>query len=128
MICRAALLQEASALGVEVSDGEVAKYLLDVPFLKNAEGRFDTRTYKNFLQRQGTTRANFEQQIREDLMLRKLEGLMRLGASVSEPLVRQTYVENNTKLDIEYVRIRPTAFRASVEPTEEEIATDHRER
>jgi parvulin-like peptidyl-prolyl isomerase len=123
MIRRNALLQESVTLGIEVSDGEVAKVLLDIEFLKDSTGRFDMQTYELFLRRQGSSRSKFEEDIRDDIMLGKLEDLMRLGASVSEPLVKQTYVEENTKLDIEYIRVRPTSFLIAVDPSEEEIAT-----
>jgi peptidyl-prolyl cis-trans isomerase D len=121
LIRNEALLQEAKALGIEVSDAEIAEVLLTYDFLKDAEGRFDMRAYEQFLQRQRSTRGKFEQEIRESLMLQKLEGLMRLGASVSEPLVRQTYIEENTKLDIEFVRVRSTSFLAQVNPQPAEV-------
>jgi peptidyl-prolyl cis-trans isomerase D len=117
-----ALSQEAAALGIEVSDAEVANQLLDEPALQ-VDGKFSMQAYENAIRRRGTTRANFEEDLRADLLLRKLSGLMQLGASVSEPVVKQTYIDQNTKVNLEFVRIRPAAFSSAVAPTEAEIAT-----
>lgn len=123
LIRRRALLQEASHMGLEVSDNEVAKYVLESGVGKDADGKFDPEVYKNFLRRIGTTRGDFEEQIRDELLMRKLESLMQLGASVSAPMVDANYVEENTQFDLEYYRIKDRQFRIDVEPTPEQIAT-----
>ncbi len=123
MIRQRALVQEAQAVGLEVSDAEVAEALLDVPFLLNDEGRFDRRAYEQFLRRQGKTRGDFEAELREQLLVSKLQELMILGASVADPIVRRRWIEDNTKLDLAYVRIRPGAFRQAITPDEATLDT-----
>src|SRR5690606_38271032 len=110
-------------LGLQVSDAEIAEQLLQFPFLLDPNGRFDLRAYQNFLRQQGLTRGAFEERIREDLLIRKLNTLMILGVSVSEPMVERRYVEENTKVDLQYVRILPSRFAAAYEPTSEEVAS-----
>lgn len=123
LIRREALLQEASNLGLEVSDREVANVLLDIQRFKDADGRFDARALENELRRRGLTRSGFEEDIREQLLLAKLESLMKLGASVSSPAVKRTYIEQNSKVDVEFVRMSAASFLKSIEPSEEELAT-----
>lgn len=123
LVRQRAMLQEARQLGLEVSAAEIAEELFSYSFLLDENGVFDKRAFDNFLRRQGLTRADFEEQIREELTIRKLQGLMILGASVSDTLVQRTWAEENTKLDLQVVRIRPGALDASVQPTEAELAT-----
>jgi peptidyl-prolyl cis-trans isomerase D len=123
LIAQRALLQEAKAMGVEVSDMEIAAELLTRPYVKDKDGNFSPETYENFLRSQRTTRAVFEEELREQLILQKLSDLIRLGASVPDAAVRQTYVDKNTKVKLEYVRVRSSAFLATVTPSEDEINT-----
>ena len=41
---------------------------------------------------------------------RKLRQLVFMGATISEPVLKEAYVENNTRINLTYVRIRPTSF------------------
>lgn len=123
MIQQRALLQEAHALGLEVSTTEIAEELMTYDFLLDDQGRFDTRAFENFLRRQGLTRSNFEEQIRDQLLLQKLQSVVVLGASVSEPAVKRTWVEGSTKLTLDFVRLRSAAFVDSLELSEADIQT-----
>lgn len=116
------LLQEARRLGLEVSDSEVARQLLNLPFLRDAQGKFSADQYAKFLKRQQFTKADFEETLREDLLRGKLQQLVYMGASISEPAMRQAFVESETRVDLQVVRIRPATFEAQVTPTAEERA------
>lgn len=122
MIRQRALLQEAHRLGLEVSAAEIAEQLYTMPFLLDEDGQFDKQAFQNFLRRMGTTRANFEAEVRDELLVAKLRGLMALGASVSEPMVERRYVDDNTRLDLSFVRMRPADFRDSIQPTPDQVA------
>lgn len=126
LIRRKALLQEARELGIEVSDAEIANMLLDDPAFRafrDKDGNFNEEYYENLLKSQRMSRTAFEESLREDLILQKLGEMLTLGATVSEAAVRKAFVEENTKVDLEVVRIRPSAFLNSIEPTAEEIET-----
>lgn len=121
LVRQKALVQEARAVGLEVSDAEVADALLDISFLVNDEGVFDRRAYEQFLRRQGKTRGDFEGELRDQLLVGKLQELAILGASVSKPLIEREWIADNTKIDLSYVRIRPTAFHTSIEPSDADL-------
>ncbi|MCB9665645.1 MAG: SurA N-terminal domain-containing protein [Alphaproteobacteria bacterium] len=123
LIRERALVQEAVALGLQVSNKEIAEELLQIPFLTDEEGTFDKRAYQNFLRRMGLTRADFEEQIREQLLVRKLSDLMKLGASVSSTAAERDWLEQNTQLDVSFVRIRPSAIASHLEPDDAAIDT-----
>lgn len=127
LIERQVLLHEADRLGVVVSDAEVARQLLQIDFLKRPDGTFDAEAYQRFLKRQQYNAADFEEQLREDLVRAKLQQLVFTGASMSEPAIREAYVESQTRVDLTVVRIRSAAFEDDVTITDEERATWIRE-
>lgn len=114
------ILQEARRLGLEVSDAEVARTVVTLPHLRNEQGRFDPELYERFLKRNQYTKADFEERLRKDLLRDKLRTLVFTGASISEPALRDAFVEAETKLDLTFVRVRPSAFANQVEVTPEE--------
>lgn len=126
LVRREALLQKAQELGIEVSDAEIANMLLDDPSFRSfrdKDGNFNEEYYENLLRSNRMSRSAFEETLREDLTLQKLAELLTLGASVTEASVRTAFVDENTKVELEVVRIRPTAFVNSIEPTEAELTT-----
>jgi peptidyl-prolyl cis-trans isomerase D len=116
------LLQEARRLGVEVSDSEVARELLQLEFLRGPDGLFDEVLYDKYLKRAGTNRADFEEELRDKLVRAKVQQLVYLGASLSEPAIREAYVDSQTRVDLTVVRIRTAAFEDDVQVTDEERA------
>lgn len=123
LIEREVMLQEAVRLGLEVSDSEVARQLIELQFLRGTDGKFDEDLYARFLKRQGLNRTDFEETLREDLLRMKLQQLVYTGASLSEPAIREAYVESQTRVDLSVVRVRPTAFESDVVITDEERTT-----
>lgn len=116
------VLQEARRIGLEVSDTEVARQLLNLPGLKDETGKFDEDLYLRFLKRQQFTRADFEERMRRDMLRRKLRSLVYMGASISEPALREAFVESNTRIDLKTVRVRASAFSDDVQITDEDRA------
>lgn len=113
------IYQQARQLGLEVSDREVNKQVVQIPELRDESGRFDESLYARFLKRQQYTRSDFEEQIRKDLLRAKLATLVYTGATVSEPVLRASYIEQETKLELVTVRVRSSAFedRVTVDDT-----------
>ena len=114
------LLQEADQLGVEVSDTEIAQYLLDIESFYDENGDWDPALYERFLKRRRVSRSDFEADLRADMVREKLKSLVFMGATVSAPVVRDAYIAANTAFDITYVRVRPSAFFDDVEVTAED--------
>lgn len=101
------LKQEATRLGLVVSDSEVARALLDVEIFRGDDGRFDQRLYQGFLRGAGFTRTDYEERLRDSLLRDKLQRLVFFGATISDPLVRDYFVRNNTRMEVSYVRLNP---------------------
>jgi len=120
LIQQAVLDQQASALGLEVSDTEIAEQILEIQGFWDKDDQFSDRIYRSYLQRVGLNRDDFQEQLREDLRRDKLNQLVFMGATVSEPLVKDRYIEENTTIDVEYVRVRPSAFFDDIVVSDEE--------
>jgi peptidyl-prolyl cis-trans isomerase D len=121
LIEREAMLQEAHRLGVEVSDAEVASRILELPQLLDKDGKFDRKAYENLLRAVGLTQDAFEARQRDELVLQKLQEVLSVGVGVSDGAVEAAWVEENTKVEMDVVRVRPSAFYARVDTSDAAI-------
>ena len=112
--------QQAENLGLVVSDTEVAKEVTSIPSFQDDQGILDLELYTRNLKRMGYTRSAFEERLRDDLLREKLRQLVFMGATVSEPVVRDSYIESNTQLDLQTLRVRPTMFYAKLDVSEDD--------
>ena len=71
------LLQESARTGIEVSDQEIARYVLQYDAFKTSKGKFSSKLYERSLKRMGLSQGKFEQQIREMITIQKLEQRLR---------------------------------------------------
>lgn len=123
LVEREVIRQQAEGLGLVVSDGEVARQLAEIPAFQDDDGVLDIDLYARYLKRIGYTRSGFEERRRDDLLRSKLRQLIYMGATISEPVVRDSYVEANTKLDLQTVRVRPTMFYDKIEVLDEDVSS-----
>jgi peptidyl-prolyl cis-trans isomerase D len=98
-------LHEAKRLGIEVSDDELARYILQYDAFKDEGGKFNTKLYERQLKRMGLTKGRFEEKAREAMMLEKLKRVAVVGAQVLEPEVKRRYTDEQTQLELQLVRI-----------------------
>ena len=105
MIDEKVSLREARRIGVEVSDEELARYILQYDAFKDEGGKFNTKLYERQLKRMGLTKGRFEEKAREAMMLEKLRRTAVIGAQVLEPEVKRRYTESETQLELQLVRI-----------------------
>lgn len=84
------ILSYADSLGLDVTDEEIAKQLVQIPaFVKN--GKFDKDTYIKVLGQNRTTPIVFESTLKRDLLLQKVESLFKTDANKAQ-------IENLSKL------------------------------
>jgi len=98
-------LREARRLGIEVSDDELARYILQYDAFKDEGGKFSAKLYEKQLKRMGMTKGRFEEKARDAMMLEKLRRTAVIGAQVLEPEVKRRYEESETQLELQLVRI-----------------------
>lgn len=118
------VLQEARRLGLQVSSREIGRVLLDIPYVLDDDGVLDDQLYDRFVTSQGfATHAEFEDTIGEDILRSKLRYLVYSGVTLSEPVLREEYVRENTKVELTTVRLRPSTFSDDVTIDEAELAS-----
>jgi peptidyl-prolyl cis-trans isomerase D len=122
MIDAELLSQAAVKHGIAVSDRELAEEIHKVPaFQKN--GQFDKETYLLLVERQlGTTPAQFEDEMRREMLAQRMLGSLTEGAKVSEDEVRAEFSREKEKLALTFVRFSPQGFKVDLPaPADEQI-------
>ena len=120
LIDRAILLQEATKLGLQVSNAEVAQRIMDTPIFQN-NGTFDNHRYINILSQVHLTPEEFEADQKNALLGQKLTQIIMGGAKVSEAEARQWFDWQNTSVDVAYVLFNPDRY-DDINPPAEEIS------
>ncbi|MEG2140669.1 MAG: SurA N-terminal domain-containing protein, partial [Bilophila sp.] len=121
LILEALITQEATRLGVMVTPVELRKTIEGLPYFHNAEGVFDAETYLRMLKAQNDTAGHFEKQVRNTLLMGKLQKDVTAGAYISEAEVRELYMYDGERRILEYVLFPLSDYLSKVNVTPEEI-------
>jgi peptidyl-prolyl cis-trans isomerase D len=121
LIFKVLILQEGARLRLDVQDEELRRNIESIPSFQT-DGQFDPRIYERFLRLSRMSAEEFEQMQRESLLIQKVVSLVRLnGGKVSEEEILETYLFENEKINLAFVKINPEAFRGRVQVNEDEI-------
>ncbi|CRI63603.1 PpiC-type peptidyl-prolyl cis-trans isomerase [Thiocapsa sp. KS1] len=120
MIRQTLLLDTSNRIGMRVSDEEVRVQILSEPAFQR-DGRFDRESYERLLQLQGLSPAQFEEQLRQQLL-----GNQLLRAVVGSELVTRQEFDDYQRLvgqtrDLSYALIPAGDFRSDAPIGEDEI-------
>ena len=124
LISRKAMVAEADRLGLKVSDEELRDELQNGRYSQTffPGGKFVGQAqYEQILQGADLTPAIFENAVRQDLLLRKLQALVTGSASVTDADVRQEFGRQNTKVKFEYAIVSQADLLKGLHPTEQEL-------
>lgn len=92
LIQQAQLRNFAHDLGLMVSDNEVAQAIIDEKVQVDEQGNFSPELYKAFLKQRGMSTSEFEEDVRNQLLVQKLLGLVNVNGvpSFVTPLEEHT--------------------------------------
>lgn len=121
LIMKEVLLQEAARVGIEVSDEEIGRYVLEFDAFRTENGNFEVELYERNLKRMGLSRGKFEEQIRQEFSLQKLEQLVRDAVHVSDEELTRIYIASATEVSVDYVRIADAALLQYVDVDQESV-------
>lgn len=123
------LLAEAGRMGLRVSDAELQKELLRQPVLLDEQGNFvGTERYRQIVRSIGyATPDAFEEAIRTQLLLAKLNRVLADNVVVSDADVERSYREQAETARIRYVKLPISGFRDEVALSAEEVESYFRE-
>ncbi len=116
-------LAEAKKLGLTGSDAEVMGTIQRHPgFSENDQ--FNPNLYaafaQNVLSRMGFSEAQFEQHVREEIALQKLQTMVQQAILVSPYDVNRTFRSLSDTFDVEYVALTPELIEKDVKVTRED--------
>lgn len=121
LIKRELLAESAQHNGIRVSDSELRKYLLDVEGFKT-DDVFDPELYRRYVTNvYNMSPSQFEARLRKELLQQKLLLALKQSVKLSDGAVERVYIEQNDKIDLEYVRLSPYRFKAGVKASDEDI-------
>ena len=121
LIAKILILQEVKRLGLSIPDEELREAIESVPAFQ-VNGQFDKRNYERFLRLSRMTPEEFEQSQRESLLISKAVSLIKMNAGkVSEEEVLETYLFENERIDLTFLKVAPDSFKGQVNANEIEI-------
>ena len=119
MVRERAVAYEARRLGFTVSDAELANTIQSI-----GNGEFNNRAYyEQFVNEQGVTIPQFEDELRRQQLVMKMQNIVAEGIVVTPEQARNFYVQQNEKAQVQYISYDPAAFEAKLNPTPSELQT-----
>ncbi|MCQ9207928.1 MAG: peptidyl-prolyl cis-trans isomerase, partial [Omnitrophica bacterium] len=114
-------LYQAKKKGIKVTDQEVISFIQGLAFF-HKEGRFNQERYKLLLEYFFRTPSReFEEQIRQTLILDKLKNQLIDNVKVNDEEIEQVYKNEQELARASYVLIEPQSFQEQVHPAYEEL-------
>src|SRR4030043_1760033 len=121
LIAKILILQEAKKLGRSIPDEELRGSIESISAFQ-VNGQFDKRNYERFLRLRRMTPEEFEQGQRESLLLSKAVNLIKMNSGkVSDEEILDTYLFENERIDLTFMKIIPDSFKGQVSVNEIEI-------
>ncbi|MBC7658354.1 MAG: SurA N-terminal domain-containing protein [Chitinophagaceae bacterium] len=118
LVERTALYKEATKNGIAASEGEVDHVILDGKYFAGENGKFDPALFERYLKSQGHTEATFTEELRRNIITTKFRNFVASSYRASDKVAELNYRLDESKVDIDYLRLDPSAFPVKVEPAE----------
>jgi len=119
LIDKELILQSARKFGIRVTDEELRDFISNSKYFQE-NGKFSPGLYANYIKYAYQRPELFEMAQRDDLVIRKFQGLIDHTEPVSEEEVRQWFVREKSEVNVSYVLFEPAA-QAGVKPSDDEI-------
>ncbi|MBW2709580.1 MAG: SurA N-terminal domain-containing protein, partial [Deltaproteobacteria bacterium] len=113
LITQRLMSQAARELGLDVTEAEIRKAIMDYPAFR-INGRFDMRRYQSLLGNNHMNPEDFELGITSELLDRKLKQFLFAFLNVSDREILEYYTFANEKVKISFVEFNPENFKDSV--------------
>jgi peptidyl-prolyl cis-trans isomerase D len=124
LITEKTIINEAQHMGFRATDQDVVDELQHGPYSATffPNGKFIGQdAYENLLQQNELTPQQFEQDVKNQILFRKLRNLVTSSASVTDAEVRQEFEKRNTKVKFQYAYFSEAELRKQIHPTDAEL-------
>ena len=119
------LLEEADKLGIRATDDDVRQYLHTGPTgdVLFPNGKFiGNDQYASLIaQRLNMSVKDFEDSVKTDIVVRRLQSLIAGGVTVSDQEVRDAYRKQNIKIKFDYAVISADDLRKTINPSDSDL-------
>ena len=115
------ILAAAEKMGITVSSSELRALISSLPAFQNAQNSFDPGLYKNALAQNHTSPERFENELKSNQIVQKLQSLTTVSSLFTEPEAKSLFQWAREKIRMDYVMFPASAFMDKVKPTDEEI-------
>jgi len=123
LIERRLITEEARKEGFVVSRDQVQRAVLEEPGFQDDEGNFDMDRYKAYL---GNNAARAASELQSDyqgrLLYSSIVDFIGDSVVVSEREVRDAYEKENSKRNVEFIKVSSSRFRSQVSLSEDELS------
>jgi peptidyl-prolyl cis-trans isomerase D len=125
MIERTVLQHEADRLGLQVSDQDLKNYLQNGPYSQYLfpNGKYvGDDAYINFVETYfRLPLADFQDEVKSDLEIQRLQALVTGGVTVSDSAVRAEYMKTGTKVKFDYAVVSSAGLGATINPSDADL-------
>jgi peptidyl-prolyl cis-trans isomerase D len=123
MIAERALAFQARRMGFQVSEADLARAIQSAFPQMFQDGKFVGReAYQMFLAQQNLTIAEFEANMRKQMLLTHLRNIALEGVLVTPEEVAAEYRKKKEAIKVDFVAFAPDKFRSQVQVTPQEVA------
>jgi peptidyl-prolyl cis-trans isomerase D len=118
LVTQRALAYQAEKLGFQVTDVQMSEAIRQLIPSLFQDGKFvGTQAYSAMLAQQNTTIADFEADLRRQILTSRLRNMIVDGIVVTPAEIDQEYKRKNEKIKVEYVKLTAEKYRKDVQPT-----------
>ncbi|HUO17965.1 MAG TPA: peptidylprolyl isomerase [Verrucomicrobiae bacterium] len=124
LITKDALLAEAQRMGFRATPEEVRDEIEHGRYAGTffPNGNFiGQQEYEDLLQRANLTPEKFEDDVRQDVLITKLQAFINGSATVSEAALHDEFIKQNTKVKFDYAVLKQDDLKKGLHPTDEEL-------
>ncbi|ROR03306.1 SurA N-terminal domain-containing protein [Desulfosoma caldarium] len=121
LIDRILIMQAAHELGLSAGPEDIQAEVLSIPAFQ-VDGRFDRQRYLAVLQHNRMTPQAFEQQLAQDLTLRRVEAFIKGQALVTDAEVAADLQYRFSTVQVAYAQFDPKSFLDKVTVDEAQVA------
>jgi len=120
LIKRRLLLEKADEYNILVSEKELQEKIQGYSqFQEN--GGFSFKRYKSILEFQNMSPGEFEDSVREDVLVSKVEAIIKDNANVSLGQVEGSFKKKHEKVKMNFIVSRPFDLIKDIKPSDEEL-------
>jgi peptidyl-prolyl cis-trans isomerase D len=122
MVTERAMAYEAARLGFQVSDIDVRDAIQQMVPNLFPDGKFVGKdAYAGMLAQQNMTIAQFEEDLRRQILIAKLRDVAMEGTIVTPLEIEQAFRKKNEKIKIEFVKLTGDKYRNEVQPSAQDM-------